>query len=202
LARAIINEPQVLLLDEPLGALDLKLRQEMQVELKRIQRQIGITFIYVTHDQEEALTMSDRLAVFRNGQIEQIGPPSEVYERPATEFVASFVGTSNVIETPSGRAVLRPEKIEIASQFSDGRPSTTGRVVDVAYLGMVTRFSILLDDGNTMTVARQNSSGDSEKNALAPDSRVVLSWDLNDAFPLTSHSVAETQLGSLSKGAT
>jgi putative spermidine/putrescine transport system ATP-binding protein len=202
LARAIINEPQVLLLDEPLGALDLKLRQEMQVELKRIQRQIGITFIYVTHDQEEALTMSDRLAVFRNGQIEQIGPPSEVYERPATEFVASFVGTSNVIETPSGRAVLRPEKIEIASHFADGRPSAAGHVVDVAYLGMVTRFSVLLDNGHTMTVARQNSSGDSGKNALAPQSRVSLSWDLNDAFPLMSHSDAEAQLGSLTKGAT
>jgi len=112
----------VLLLDEPLGALDLKLRQEMQVELKRIQRQIGITFIYVTHDQEEALTMSDRLAVFRSGRIEQIGPPSEVYERPASEYVASFVGTSNVIEVPDGRAVLRPEKIEI----SNG-PRTEGR---------------------------------------------------------------------------
>src|SRR5580700_5620854 len=150
LARAIINEPQVLLLDEPLGALDLKLRQEMQVELKRIQRQIGITFIYVTHDQEEALTMSDRLAVFRSGRIEQIGPPSEVYERPATEFVASFVGTSNVIETPNGRAVLRPEKIDITSgSFTDGRASVAGTVIDVAYLGMVTRFSVHLDSGET-----------------------------------------------------
>jgi putative spermidine/putrescine transport system ATP-binding protein len=202
LARAIINEPQVLLLDEPLGALDLKLRQEMQVELKRIQRQVGITFIYVTHDQEEALTMSDRLAVFRDGQIEQIGLPSEVYERPATEFVASFVGTSNVIETPSGRAVLRPEKIEIASLFADGRSNAAGQVVDVAYLGMVTRFSVLLDDGHVMTVARQNSSGGSEKNDLAPESRVFLSWDLNDAFPLASHSDAEAQLGTLTKGAT
>ena len=196
LARAIINEPQVLLLDEPLGALDLKLRQEMQVELKRIQRQIGITFIYVTHDQEEALTMSDRLAVFRSGRIEQIGPPSEVYERPATEFVASFVGTSNVIETPNGRAVLRPEKIEITSgSFADGRTSVAGTVIDVAYLGMVTRFSVRLDDGSTMTVARQNSATGSQKNDLTPESRVLLSWDLNDAFPLTSHSVAETQLG-------
>ena len=203
LARAIINEPQVLLLDEPLGALDLKLRQEMQVELKRIQRQIGITFIYVTHDQEEALTMSDRLAVFRSGRIEQIGPPSDVYERPATEFVASFVGTSNVIETPSGRAVLRPEKIEISSgPLGDGRASASGSVVDVAYLGMVTRYSVRLDDGDTMTVARQNSSGGAEKNSLAPNSRVVLSWDPDDAFPLTSHSVAETQLGTLAKGAT
>jgi putative spermidine/putrescine transport system ATP-binding protein len=202
LARAIINEPQVLLLDEPLGALDLKLRQEMQVELKRIQRQIGITFIYVTHDQEEALTMSDRLAVFRSGRIEQIGPPSEVYERPATEFVASFVGTSNVIEVPYGRAVLRPEKIEISNGPSaDGRTCVAGRVIDVAYLGMVTRFRVCLDDGNTMTVARQNSSSGSQLNAVAPDSRVMLSWDLNDAFPLTSHSVAETQLGAQAKGA-
>ena len=202
LARAIINEPEVLLLDEPLGALDLKLRQEMQVELKRIQRQIDITFIYVTHDQEEALTMSDRLAVFRSGHIEQIGPPAEVYERPATEFVASFVGTSNVIDLPTGRAVLRPEKIEISNgPHSDERSSAAGRVVDVAYLGMVTRFRVSLDDGTTMTVARQNSSGGSETNTLVPESRVVLSWNPNDAFPLMSHSDAETQLGSLAKGA-
>jgi putative spermidine/putrescine transport system ATP-binding protein len=202
LARAIINEPQVLLLDEPLGALDLKLRQEMQVELKRIQRQVGITFIYVTHDQEEALTMSDRLAVFRSGRIEQIGPPSEVYERPASEYVASFVGTSNVIEVPDGRAVLRPEKIEISNgPRTEGRTYAAGSVIDVAYLGMVTRFSVRLDDGNTMTVARQNSSGGSQINVVAPESRVTLSWDLNDAFPLTSHSVAETQLGVQAKGA-
>ena len=122
-----MNEPEVLLLDEPLGALDLKLRQEMQVELKRIQRQVGITFIYVTHDQEEALTMSDRVAVFRSGQIEQIGPPIEVYERPATQFVASFVGTSNVITTPSGQAVLRPEKVEISqAPLGEGHPGTNG----------------------------------------------------------------------------
>ncbi|MGC2486095.1 MAG: ABC transporter ATP-binding protein [Acidimicrobiales bacterium] len=194
LARAIVNEPQVLLLDEPLGALDLKLRQEMQVELKRIQRQIGITFIYVTHDQEEALTMSDRLAVFRSGQIEQIGAPSEVYERPATEFVASFVGTSNVIETPSGRAVLRPEKIEISQGTSlGGRAGAEGRVEDVAYLGMVTRFTVRLDNGSTMTVARQNRSGDAERNSLDLESRVVLTWDLDDAFALALHTVAEAQ---------
>ena len=201
LARAIINEPQVLLLDEPLGALDLKLRQEMQVELKRIQRQIGITFIYVTHDQEEALTMSDRLAVFRSGRIEQIGPPTEVYERPATEFVASFVGTSNVIEAPYGRAVLRPEKIEITNgPLAEGRDGATGQVIDVAYLGMVTRYRVRLDNGNTMTAARQNSSGGSQL-ALTPESRVTLSWDLNDAFPLMSHTDAETQLGEPAKGA-
>ena len=113
LARAIVNRPQVLLLDEPLGALDLKLRQEMQIELKRIQQDVGITFVYVTHDQEEALTMSDRIAVFNHGRIEQIGPPAEVYEHPASEFIAGFVGVSNVIERDGRRYTVRPEKIHV-----------------------------------------------------------------------------------------
>ncbi len=196
LARAIVNEPEVLLLDEPLGALDLKLRQEMQVELKRIQRQVGITFIYVTHDQEEALTMSDRVAVFRSGEIEQIGPPIEVYERPATQFVASFVGTSNVIMTPSGQAVLRPEKVEISlAPLGDEHNGATGYVSDVAYLGMVTRYTVQLDGGATMTVARQNRSSSTEVNFLSTESRVVLSWNPDDAFLLASNSVAETQPG-------
>ncbi len=167
LARAIINEPQVLLLDEPLGALDLKLRQEMQVELKRIQRQIGITFIYVTHDQEEALTMSDRLAVFRSGRIEQIGPPSEVYERPATEFVASFVGTSNVI-VRRRRLVARccVQRRSKCIQFPERTRSpdgarvdrcVAGHVIDGAYLGMVTRRTTFdLDDGDDHDVVRTN----------------------------------------------
>ena len=193
LARAIVNEPEVLLLDEPLGALDLKLRQEMQVELKRIQRQIGITFIYVTHDQEEALTMSDRLAVFRDGQIEQVGPPAHVYERPATEFVASFVGTSNVIETPTGRAVLRPEKIELShGPVPAGRLGAPGRVLDVAYLGMVTRFTVELNTGKTMTAVRQNRSGGADDNTLAPQSEVTVSWDLADAFDLATNAVLTT----------
>ena len=201
LARAIVNEPEVLLLDEPLGALDLKLRQEMQVELKRIQRQIGITFIYVTHDQEEALTMSDRLAVFRDGQIEQVGPPAYVYEQPATEFVASFVGTSNVIETAHGRAVLRPEKIELSEgPVPAGRLGASGRVIDVAYLGMVTRYTVELENAKTMTAVRQNRSG-GHQDTLAPESRVTVSWDLADAFDLVTNSEAETQLGESVKGA-
>ena len=122
LARALVNRPRVLLLDEPLGALDLKLREEMQIELKAIQQQVGITFIYVTHDQEEALTMSDRMAVFNAGRIEQLGSPAEVYERPATRFVAGFVGTSNLLtgavaEQVLGRTgtfTIRPEKIHLA----------------------------------------------------------------------------------------
>ena len=124
LARAIVNRPQVLLLDEPLGALDLKLRQEMQIELKQIQQEVGITFVYVTHDQEEALTMSDRIAVFNRGRIEQVGPPAEVYEHPESEFIAGFVGVSNVIERDGRRYTVRPEKIHV---LADGATPPDGR---------------------------------------------------------------------------
>src|SRR5438128_10718531 len=141
LARAIVNSPSVLLLDEPLGALDLKLRQEMQVFLKALQRDLGITFVYVTHDQEEALTMSDRLAVFNEGRIEQIGTPAHVYEHPQTEFVAGFVGVSNVVERDGRRFTIRPEKIHMTE---DG-PGEPGVVREVVYVGMVTRYLIDLD---------------------------------------------------------
>ena len=127
LARAIVNKPQVLLLDEPLGALDLKLRQEMQIELKRIQREVGITFVYVTHDQEEALTMSDRIAVFNRGRIEQVGPPAEVYEHPVSEFIAGFVGVSNVIERDGRRYTVRPEKIHVLVEGESPRLGRTWR---------------------------------------------------------------------------
>jgi putative spermidine/putrescine transport system ATP-binding protein len=159
LARAIVNEPEVLLLDEPLGALDLKLRQEMQLELKRIQREAGITFIYVTHDQEEALTMSDRLAVFNRGRIEQLGTPAEVYERPASEFVAGFIGVSNLLERDGRRFTIRPEKIRLLAdgeQAPDGGHAEPGRIEDVIYLGMVTRYVIELAAGGSLTVVRQN----------------------------------------------
>src|SRR5919112_5183388 len=142
LARAIVNRPRVLLLDEPLGALDLKLREEMQTELKRIQGEIGITFVYVTHDQDEALTMSDRLAVFHEGRIVQVGTPAEVYEQPASAFVAGFVGVSNVLEREGRRFTVRPEKIHLLEPGAavDGMRIESGRVADVAYAGMVTRF--------------------------------------------------------------
>jgi putative spermidine/putrescine transport system ATP-binding protein len=159
LARAIVNEPEVLLLDEPLGALDLKLRQEMQLELKRIQREAGITFIYVTHDQEEALTMSDRLAVFNRGRIEQLGTPAEVYERPASEFVAGFIGVSNLLERDGRRFTIRPEKIRLLAegeQAPEGGHAEPGRIEDVIYLGMVTRYVIELAAGGSLTVVRQN----------------------------------------------
>ena len=128
LARAIVNRPRVLLLDEPLGALDLKLRQEMQLELKTIQRELSerITFIYVTHDQDEALTMSDRIAVFSDGRIEQVGTPGEVYERPANEFVAGFVGTSNMLERDGRRCMVRPEKIRMLADGEDAPGDRAG----------------------------------------------------------------------------
>src|SRR5712691_5155532 len=136
LARAVVNEPEVLLLDEPLGALDLKLRQEMQIELKQIQKEVGITFVYVTHDQEEALTMSDRMAVMSNGQIEQVGSPVEVYERPATEFVAGFIGISNVVDRDGKRLVIRPEKLLILEETEPAEPGMSvepGVVEQVVY---------------------------------------------------------------------
>jgi putative spermidine/putrescine transport system ATP-binding protein len=125
LARAIVNEPQVLLLDEPLGALDLKLRQEMQLELQRVQREVGITFVYVTHDQEEALTMSDRIAVLSGGQIEQTGGPVEVYERPRTPFVAGFIGVSNLIERDGHTITVRPIPLGCTSSRAWSRTSST-----------------------------------------------------------------------------
>jgi putative spermidine/putrescine transport system ATP-binding protein len=157
LARAVVNRPKVLLLDEPLGALDLKLRQEMQVELKRIQGDVGITFVYVTHDQEEALTMSDRLAVFNQGRIEQVGPPAEVYERPANTFVAGFVGVSNVLERGGRRFTVRPEKVRLVEgEDESGLHVEPGRIRDVAYAGMVTRYLVDLDAGGELQVVRQN----------------------------------------------
>jgi putative spermidine/putrescine transport system ATP-binding protein len=167
LARALINHPRVLLLDEPLGALDLKLRQEMQIELKAIQQQVGITFVYVTHDQEEALTMSDRLAVFKDGRIEQLGTPAEIYEYPATPFVAGFVGVSNLVGGALAAAItgapvtfaIRPEKIRMqdpAAPVPPGWCSVAGRVRDVVYLGMYTRYLVSLDDATDLTVVEQN----------------------------------------------
>jgi putative spermidine/putrescine transport system ATP-binding protein len=172
LARAIVNSPSVLLLDEPLGALDLKLRQEMQVFLKELQRELGITFVYVTHDQEEALTMSDRVAVFNEGRIEQIGSPADVYERPRTEFVAGFVGVSNVIERDGRKITIRPEKIHM-SETGDGEP---GVVRDVVYVGMVTRYIVDLDHGGELVVVQQNLKTSSRQALEAQGRRVRLSW--------------------------
>ncbi len=197
LARALVNRPKVLLLDEPLGALDLKLRQAMQIELKGIQQQVGLTFIYVTHDQEEALTMSDRLAVFNRGKIEQVGAPAEVYERPATGFVAGFVGVSNVLEGDAAKAItgephaftIRPEKIEMTDvdrSPQEGRSTATGRVHDVVYLGAVTRYVVALDVGGTLVVMQQNLSTSSTEALQVRGEPVRLVWKRENNRPVES----------------
>jgi putative spermidine/putrescine transport system ATP-binding protein len=179
LARAIVNRPQVLLLDEPLGALDLKLRQEMQIELKRIQQDVGITFVYVTHDQEEALTMSDRIAVFNEGRIEQLGPPAEVYEHPASEFIAGFVGVSNVIEREGRRYTVRPEKIHVLAEGEGSEPGMhveEGVVRDVQYVGPVTRYHVTLDRGGELQALAQNLEESSGEVLATKGRRVRLQW--------------------------
>jgi putative spermidine/putrescine transport system ATP-binding protein len=200
LARALVNQPKVLLLDEPLGALDLKLREQMQVELKSIQRDAGITFLFVTHDQEEALTMSDRVAVFNHGRIEQVGSPRDIYERPATAFVAGFVGTSNLLEGQAARELVgkdgvftvRPEKIRVATAgdattdvvTSEGEISAPGRVREVVYVGAATRYVVRLDAGSEMIAVRQNNdthqNDDTHQNnggeSVQRDAAVRLVW--------------------------
>jgi len=173
LARSLVNRPKVLLLDEPLGALDLKLRQEMQVFLKSLQRELGMTFLYVTHDQEEALTMSDHLAVFNQGKIEQVGSPTEVYERPATEFVAGFVGTSNILERNGRRFSVRPERIELNGH---GEEAT---VADVVFVGAFTRILVDTEAGERLTIVRQNDGS-----TLEPGARVHLAWRDEDAYEI------------------
>jgi putative spermidine/putrescine transport system ATP-binding protein len=185
LARALVNAPKVLLLDEPLGALDLKLRQEMQIELRRIQRdvsEVGITFVYVTHDQEEALTMSDRLAVFNEGRIEQLGTPAEVYERPETEFVAGFVGISNVLERNGRRFSVRPEKIQM--HFDGAGEGEPGTIRDVVYVGMFTRYIVALESGGELTVVKQNLETSSADALESRGRRVRLEWRPEHTFDM------------------
>jgi len=195
LARALVNRPRVLLLDEPLGALDLKLREEMQIELKEIQGRVGITFIYVTHDQEEALVMSDRIAVFNRGLIEQVGTPADVYEHPSTTFVAGFVGTSNLLNGATARDILgmdgtftvRPEKIRVgdpSDTVADSEHCALGRIREVVYLGADTRYIVALDAGGELVVTQQNLQASSME-ALAAQGRVVrLIWQRQHVLAL------------------
>ena len=207
LARALVNRPRVLLLDEPLGALDLKLRQAMQIELKEIQQDVGLTFIYVTHDQEEALTMSDHLAVFNQGRIEQVGSPAEVYERPATAFVAGFIGVSNVLEGDVADRIagdphpftIRPEKIALvppdADADGDRQCTATGRVREVVYLGAVTRYLVDLDAGGELVVMQQNLTTSSME-ALQVRGRLVrLRWDRSNNRPVEAADADEGPTG-------
>jgi putative spermidine/putrescine transport system ATP-binding protein len=195
LARALVNRPRLLLLDEPLGALDLKLREEMQIELKTIQREIGITFIFVTHDQDEALTMSDRIAVFNDGRVVQVGTPADVYERPATAFIAGFVGTSNLVRDDAARAItgsgdaftVRPEKIRIEQpgvEPTADEYSALGTVRDVVYLGVVTRYIVALEQGAELVVVQQNLTTSSMEALQAKGRRVALVWDRQHNRPI------------------
>jgi putative spermidine/putrescine transport system ATP-binding protein len=197
LARALVNEPRVLLLDEPLGALDLKLRQEMQSELKTLQQRVGITFVYVTHDQDEALSMSDRLAVFNAGRIEQVGSPADVYERPATPFVAGFVGASNLIGGAVAQAIVgregtftvRPEKIHLTEPTQavrEGEMTALGRVAEVVYLGADTRYVVRLDAGADLVVIKQNVATSSTEALALSGKPVRLIWSERHLLALAS----------------
>jgi len=219
LARALVNLPKVLLLDEPLGALDLKLRKELQVELKRIQRDVGITFVYVTHDQEEALTMSDRIAVMNRGRVEQVATPEEVYDRPATTFVAGFIGVSNLmpatvtsseevrldqgqtISTPTNgfspgdrcHAVVRPEKLRVElgeNGSGGGQPRVDGVVASSLYLGTATQIAVDLGEGVRMTVLVPNADEETRQRLPGGGARVGLSWE-----PENMHLVREAPGG-------
>ena len=178
LARAIVNRPRVLLLDEPLGALDLKLREQMQSELKTIQGDVGITFVYVTHDQDEALTMSDRIAVFNDGRIEQVSSPVELYEHPATEFVAGFVGVSNLLERDGSRFTIRPEKIQLLDPATtpNGLRTERGRIAEISYVGMITRYTVALDAGGELQLVRQNVEGASADAPAEQGREVMVGW--------------------------
>jgi spermidine/putrescine transport system ATP-binding protein len=203
LARALVNRPKVLLLDEPLGALDLKLRRQMQVELKAIQREVGITFVYVTHDQEEALSMSDRIAVMNSGRVVQCGPPEDIYEHPSEEFVAGFIGISNLIngtvdesgrvaianglavpvELPQGvtrgdrvNIAVRPEKIAVDEEIEDEMVTVEGEIVARVYLGVMTQITVSLGDGAHLVALEQAWYRARADDRWEPGMRIKLGW--------------------------
>ncbi|WP_297369164.1 ABC transporter ATP-binding protein [Acidocella sp.] len=190
LARAMVNKPRVLLLDEPLGALDLKLRHQMQAELKKLQHDTGITFIYVTHDQDEALSMSDRIAVFSHGEIEQVGTPFELYERPASAFVADFVGSSNLWDS----MLLRPEKVRLlapAAPVPAGFEARPGVVREAVYLGAVTRFGVMLADGRALSVMEANTAPRAERLRLVPGDEVLALWPVEACVRISNNNEGE-----------
>ena len=187
LARALVLRPKVLLLDEPLGALDKQLREEMQVELKRIQREAGITFIFVTHDQEEAMRMSDRIAVFNEGAIEQIGTPQEVYEKPQTKFVASFLGVSNIFSGESAKEIfgsstmvnIRPERIKLVSANTKPKADergVVGTIIEASYIGASTIFLLQTESGHKVIASRLNEELPDQINRFEIGDRVGAVW--------------------------
>jgi putative spermidine/putrescine transport system ATP-binding protein len=193
LARALVNHPRVLLLDEPLGALDLRLREAMQTELKSLQQRLGITFVYVTHDQGEALSMADRVAVFRDGRIEQLDTPRGLYTRPRTAFVARFVGSANVVGARTAAAItgsaqafaIRPELIEVLPGDAappGGQVACRGLLQDVQYHGATSRWHVALDDGLVLAATRAETAGAGA--APRPGEPVWLSWSRDSMVPL------------------
>ncbi|MFD2642935.1 ABC transporter ATP-binding protein [Pseudomonas japonica] len=199
LARALVNRPRVLLLDEPLGALDLKLREQMQSELKKLQRQLGITFIFVTHDQTEALSMSDRVAVFNRGRIEQVDTPRNLYMKPATTFVAEFVGTSNVLRGDlasqlAGNALpfsIRPEHIRLGEAAASGQVQVSGVLHDIQYQGSATRYELKLDNGQLLNVSQANNQWQADVAQLQPGQRLAAHWAREAMTPLQETVLSE-----------
>ncbi|MBA1241743.1 ABC transporter ATP-binding protein [Pseudomonas japonica] len=197
LARALVNRPRVLLLDEPLGALDLKLREQMQSELKKLQRQLGITFVFVTHDQTEALSMSDRVAVFNKGRIEQCDTPRNLYMKPATAFVAEFVGTSNVLRGELAAALrgvpgafsIRPEHIRLGVPAMADQVRLEGILQDVQYQGSATRYELRLNNGQLLNVSQANQDWQPDAAALQPGQRLTLAWPRGAMVPLLDEGV-------------
>jgi ABC-type Fe3+/spermidine/putrescine transport system ATPase subunit len=186
LARALVMQPKVLLLDEPLGALDLKVRKQLQIELKRIQTMVGITFVYVTHDQEEALAMSDRVAVMHRGRIEQLGPPGEIYDRPATRFVADFIGDTNFIERDGRTLALRPEQLRVGREAGATNGWPAGEVLTTMVVGAAVQCVVRTDGGQELLVREQRSGEDRGVAALREGDRVVITWADEEALELVS----------------
>jgi ABC-type Fe3+/spermidine/putrescine transport system ATPase subunit len=182
LARALVMEPRVLLLDEPLGALDLKVRKALQIELKRIQQEVGITFVYVTHDQEEALAMSDRVAVMNLGRIEQLGPPRDVYDRPATHFVADFIGETNFFEVGGSVVAVRPEQLRLSR--TAGGDGLDGEVVATMVIGPAVQCVVRTTEGQEVLIRTQRSNGNGEVESLREGDRVAITWDDDAALVL------------------
>jgi ABC-type Fe3+/spermidine/putrescine transport system ATPase subunit len=185
LARALVMEPKVLLLDEPLGALDLKVRRQLQIELKRIQETVGVTFVYVTHDQEEALAMSDRVAVMSDGRIEQIGTPGEIYDSPASPFVADFIGETNFIKRDGGTIAVRPERVQLRPEDGGGGAGgIAGEVVTTMVIGPAVQCLVRGDDGQEVLVRQQRGGGESPLEAVRAGERVYVHWAQDAALVL------------------
>jgi ABC-type Fe3+/spermidine/putrescine transport system ATPase subunit len=186
LARALVMNPKVLLLDEPLGALDLSVRKQLQIELKRIQSDVGVTFLYVTHDQEEALAMSDRVAVMNEGRIEQVGTPGEIYDRPASEFVASFIGDTNLIDRDGSTIAVRAERMRIARSPEGTGTWLDGSLKATMVIGPAVQCVVRTDEGQDLIVRRQRAGGGGEDDSLTEGERVVVGWADDAALVLSS----------------